>query len=1458
MKRIFKCLSVILTLTITIFAFSAITWAQTTEQDGLQVKLATDKADYVLNEDIKITISVTNTNDFTVKNVSIEALLPDNFKLKDSSQTTTEEVDIPAGETIILSVIAFVEDETQSTVEPTTKASETDTTATTTTEMPTTTQVETGTNNIVTTIQTETSNQNDTSTTQTETTTESSKSSVLNVQETTTSNQTTTKTSKNSVNTKKGKSPLTGIDYTILSVMFILFFLSLSILLYCLITHMNKRKKIISSVLCIVIVVSSLVGFNSYKIFAENKVDNVSIIDIKEKVKVNNQEYTIIANIKYVSNEINLTIDNKENKVTDFNQILTGTFSSSVNIVSVTYQIETEIDNYEVTSSGNAVINNNTYSANIQLKPELNRITVTATTENNKTESKTFDITYNSGKTYELNESHIAYDNKTNTKYVDNIILILFEEDVPDIRRQEIVSSINGKVVGSTNGINQWQVEISSRSLEDLENICADLEKNDDVYGAFVDKIVNLSTDIVSVNDPWENASNGNWYLDAIEAWSAWDYNERFSQINIGIVDNGFDTQHEDLSGKIYFPNKRCEINNNSEMHGTHVAGTIGANANNNKGITGLLWKSKLYCVDWSPSKNQEWDTISEALSGLTYTVEAGAKIVNYSLGMTSSCTYDECIKNLYDTNSIYASKVMVELLNKNKDFLIVQSAGNGTSDGYAVDAKYNGLFCSITSDDITIPKNSKISKQDILDRIIIVGNAEKKDNGTYQQHISSNGGERVDICAPGTDIFSTIPGGDFGSYGCSTGTSMSAPIVTAVCGMVWSLNNKLTGVEVKKIVCNSYDKNIWVWDNPSEKHITQNNYRMVNARLAVEQVFKGNISGSVKEASDKTTPIKGIEVQAINSSDTIVDVVTTNENGNFTLSLPEGKYKLNIGGEANSYLYENYTTDISVEPNVLIVLKDDILLKKINFGITGNVFDSKTKEPLLDVEVKAYKDNNGTKTYITKATTDNNGKYSLGVENSGIYSIEFNKTGYTTSTQDNILTSGKLTYAENEYLESDDTGGNTTFAGGDGTEENPYKVATPEQLDAVRNDLTAHYIQINDIDMSDWGNWEPIRSVDAVGDSVAFYNWNFDIYFSGTYNGNNYSIKNLKIINNDIDFEKVCFGLFAGLNNAIVKNVVLDNISYKIDKETTNYHSFYLENNEEAVSLFVGGIAGCCYSSKISTIEKCTVNGEIEVVNCSNAYVGGIAGVGDTINETNSIINIYVNANKDSDNENDSSVCCGGITGTTATINSKISSCKNNGNINATAGRVISCGGISGEDGYITNCCNYGDILGIVTNSLGIARNLATYIFPGGNSNVGGIVGATMSDGTSYCINYGNIKAQSISIRYTSNPFGDDNKSFAGGIVGWCGFDNSGSISDNYNCCNSVTSIANSSENSNIPSYAYAGRVAGYSREITNCYSINTTTLNGSIPTENIATNDINGQSLTKEEIEEKIKNLN
>ena len=73
---------------------------------------------------------------------------------------------------------------------------------------------------------------------------------------------------------------------------------------------------------------------------------------------------------------------------------------------------------------------------------------------------------------------------------------------------------------------------------------------------------------------------------------------------------------------------------------------------------------------------------------------------------------------------------------------------------------------------------------------------------------------------------------------------------------------------------------------------------------------------------------------------------------------------------------------------------------------------------------------------------------------------------------------------AESAEPSGEGTDGDMIFAGGSGSAEDPWKIATAEQLDRIRDDLTGHYILISDIDLSGYENWMPIGTFQPRSDA--------------------------------------------------------------------------------------------------------------------------------------------------------------------------------------------------------------------------------------------------------------------------------------------------------------------------------------------------------------------------------------
>lgn len=143
----------------------------------------------------------------------------------------------------------------------------------------------------------------------------------------------------------------------------------------------------------------------------------------------------------------------------------------------------------------------------------------------------------------------------------------------------------------------------------------------------------------------------------------------------------------------------------------------------------------------------------------------------------------------------------------------------------------------------------------------------------------------------------------------------------------------------------------------------------------------------------------------------------------------------------------------------------------------------------------------------------------------------------------------------------------------GAGTEDDPYRICTAADLRAVTADLTGYYVQMNDIDL-EHEDFPAIAKNDNPG-------------FQGTYDGQGYKIKNLKVL---MDSFPTGAGLFAKCNNATIKNIKLVNPE--------------IENTTGSSGPNMGGIAGVAVNTSIS---NCSVTGEGYIKNSTLA--GGIVG---------------------------------------------------------------------------------------------------------------------------------------------------------------------------------------------------------------------------------------------------------
>ena len=202
-----------------------------------------------------------------------------------------------------------------------------------------------------------------------------------------------------------------------------------------------------------------------------------------------------------------------------------------------------------------------------------------------------------------------------------------------------------------------------------------------------------------------------------------------------------------------------------SAMHGTHVAGIIGATRNNGIGMDGVA-DVELMILRVTAGKGDEYD--KDVANAIRYAVENGANIINMSFGKS------------FSPHQEWVYKAMK--LAEKKGVLIVHAAGNANSD----------------IDKETVYPTPQYANKKALTNVITVGSIAPDGHPA----ISSNYGQKnVDLFAPGVDIYSTVPDGNYKKLG---GTSMAAPVVTGVAALVWNYFPELNMKTLKKILLES------------------------------------------------------------------------------------------------------------------------------------------------------------------------------------------------------------------------------------------------------------------------------------------------------------------------------------------------------------------------------------------------------------------------------------------------------------------------------------------------------------------------------------------------------------------------------------------------------------------------------------------------------------------------------
>ena len=274
------------------------------------------------------------------------------------------------------------------------------------------------------------------------------------------------------------------------------------------------------------------------------------------------------------------------------------------------------------------------------------------------------------------------------------------------------------------------------------------------------DTVASLPADNYLFNPPNDSYFSRQWALIKIEGIQAWQITKGRPDIVIAVLDTGIDKDHEDLAGKVIAEVNFTDSPTAGDLygHGTHVAGIIAATADNGIGIAGLAPRCRLLNV--KVADDQGVFLIPNAAKGIVWAVDHGANVINLSIAsLQPSPELEKAIDYAWS-----------------KGVVVVAAGGTFVGAKLVYPAYYpNCIAVAVTDiDDYVVSWSSK--------------------------------GDWIDVAAPGKDIYSTLPGNQ---YGTKSGSSMAAAHVSGLAGLLFTIEsdnngNGFVNDEVREVIQSS------------------------------------------------------------------------------------------------------------------------------------------------------------------------------------------------------------------------------------------------------------------------------------------------------------------------------------------------------------------------------------------------------------------------------------------------------------------------------------------------------------------------------------------------------------------------------------------------------------------------------------------------------------------------------
>lgn len=336
-------------------------------------------------------------------------------------------------------------------------------------------------------------------------------------------------------------------------------------------------------------------------------------------------------------------------------------------------------------------------------------------------------------------------------------------------------------------GLHRWYI------LEYEENVSR--TKADADLGSFegIELVEPVRRAVPAVHDDvgaesWDMLNTGHpgFDINVVPVWKY--YTTGSSDVTVAVVDGGIDLTHEDLSWNCATAGNFNFVDNNNaiypQSHGTHVAGTIAAAGNNSKGMAGVAGGNYaagkrgvtlLSCQIFKTVTNygQSYDKTGDIPAAIKWGADHGAVISQNSWGYNYDSNGDGVL-----TGSELQTALRASVTSSDKvaiDYFI-KYAGCDNDGNQLPDSPMKGGLVVFAAGNDGIANSAPANYSEV----IAVGAINS--DGTRASY--SNYGSWVDLAAPGTDIYSTVPGG---KYDLMTGTSMACPHVSGAAALIVS-----------------------------------------------------------------------------------------------------------------------------------------------------------------------------------------------------------------------------------------------------------------------------------------------------------------------------------------------------------------------------------------------------------------------------------------------------------------------------------------------------------------------------------------------------------------------------------------------------------------------------------------------------------------------------------------------